>query len=106
MLKNGFDIVLATFLLIVLSPLLLIVAVAIKLDSSGPILFIQDRMGKDGTPFRLIKFRTMSCSAADGSLLTQGKIDHRITKVGGVIRRIHLDEIMQLINVLKGDMSI
>src|SRR5579871_5297285 len=102
--KRLFDLAVALLALVVLSPFLLVLALAIKLESSGPVFYLHTRVGKGGKEFKLIKFRTMRMGG--GSNLTAGQTDPRITKVGRVIRKMHLDEFAQLINVLKGDMSI
>jgi len=104
------DIGLASLVLSICSPFLLLTAVCIKLDSPGPILFRQKRLGKGGKSFTLYKFRTMQHNApvvrnADGSLFVGDK-DSRLTLVGQFLRNYTLDEIPQLLNVLKGDMSI
>lgn len=106
MLKRLFDIFIAISGLIFFSPLLLLVAALIKLDSKGPILFKQERVGRFGTPFKIYKFRTMHINSENKGQLTAGANDTRITKVGRFIRRSHLDELIQLLNVLIGDMSI
>jgi len=86
---------------------LLFIAIAIKLDSSGPVLFTQIRAGKNGKPFTIYKFRTMIENAEEkGSGYFVEKNDDRITRVGAFLRRFSLDEFPQLINVLKGDMSL
>ncbi len=104
--KRIFDIVASLGGLIILSPMLIIVAICIKLDSKGPVFFKQKRVGKDGQPFMIYKFRTMVTDAEKlGKQITVGD-DNRITKVGKFIRKCKLDEIPQLINVLKGEMSL
>jgi exopolysaccharide biosynthesis polyprenyl glycosylphosphotransferase len=113
--KRAMDIVVAAALLILFVPVLLLVALAIKLDSRGPVFFSQPRVGKGGERFRVWKFRTMvkDAEARREQLLRQStdphwlKLDHdpRITRVGGLIRRLSLDEIPQLWNVLHGQMS-
>lgn len=102
------DIVLAVAGLLVTAPLSLLLAVAIKCDSAGPILFRQDRIGKDGQPFKMLKFRSMRADsgAVDGPQWTTARRDPRITRVGAVMRTLHLDELPQLINVIKGEMSL
>jgi lipopolysaccharide/colanic/teichoic acid biosynthesis glycosyltransferase len=103
--KRTFDIVVAAAGLIVLSPLLLLIAVLIKLDSRGPIFFRQERIGKGFRPFLIYKFRTMIENASKtGGAITYGN-DSRITRAGRLLRKIKLDELPQLITVLKGDMS-
>ncbi len=94
--------------LIILSPFLLLIALIIKLTSQGTVFFRQDRLGKSGKTFQIIKFRTMVMGAekkGDG-LFVYGANDSRITGIGRILRKTSLDEIPQLINVLKGDMSI
>jgi FlaA1/EpsC-like NDP-sugar epimerase/lipopolysaccharide/colanic/teichoic acid biosynthesis glycosyltransferase/ActR/RegA family two-component response regulator len=106
MLKRILDVVGSALLLAVLSPLLLVVAVAIRLDSRGPVFYAQDRVGQGGRIFRLYKFRSMVVHAdRQGPLLT-GKDDPRITRLGQILRALRLDELPQLLNVLKGDMSL
>ena len=104
MAKRLFDLVIATAALLLLSPLLLALALWIRLDSRGPALFRQERVGRHGRPFRIHKFRTMR-SNADGLPLTVGA-DARITRAGRWLRTRRLDELPQLIDVLKGDMSL
>jgi FlaA1/EpsC-like NDP-sugar epimerase/lipopolysaccharide/colanic/teichoic acid biosynthesis glycosyltransferase len=91
--------------LLVSLPLLLVIAIAVKLDSTGPVLYTQLRIGRGGRPFRLYKFRSMVASARPGSAITGG-VDPRVTRVGRLIRPPRLDELPQLLNVLKGDMSL
>ena len=103
--KRMFDIIGSFLLLIILSPVFLILAIMIKIDSKGPVFYRQERITKYGKKFRIFKFRTMICDAdKKGSLVTTNK-DDRITKVGKKIRNSRLDEIPQLINILKGEMS-
>ena len=121
--KRALDISLATVLLVVSSPILLIVAVLVGATSRGPILFRQTRVGRGGAPFRMLKFRTMrhgcddeahrdyvrrllaeEVEAKDG--LYKLLDDPRITSVGAVLRRLSIDEMPQLLNVLKGDMTL
>ncbi len=104
--KRAFDIILSSLGLIILLPLGLLIAVLIKLESDGPVFFSQMRMGKNLQPFAMYKFRTMHTNAEKGGLLTVGKKDRRITKVGYWLRNYKLDELPQLWNVLKGDMSL
>ncbi|MDO5971102.1 sugar transferase [Flavivirga aquimarina] len=103
--KRIFDIVLSIIGLLILSPFLLLIAILIKLDSKGPVLFIQGRVGKNNIDFNIFKFRTMSVQSQKKGLLTLGNDDSRITKVGYFLRRYKIDELPQLINILKGDMS-
>lgn len=104
--KRAIDIVLSLILLIILSPLLIIVALLIKLEDGGNILFIQDRVTKDSRIFKILKFRSMKMSKDDGLVRPTIKDDERVTKVGKFIRNTHIDELPQLINVLIGDMSL
>lgn len=103
--KRAFDILMSFLLLVILSPIFLILAVWIKLDSKGPVFYRQERITTYGRKFRIFKFRTMVQDAdKNGSLITIGQ-DTRITKIGNKIRKCRLDEIPQLLNILKGDMS-
>ena len=103
--KRLFDVIASLILLIILSPIMLILAIAIKIDSKGPVFYRQERITKYGKKFRIFKFRTMVQDAdKKGALVTIGE-DPRITRVGGKIRKCRLDEFPQLINVLKGEMS-
>ncbi|WP_299554719.1 sugar transferase [Seonamhaeicola sp.] len=105
MLKRGFDVVFSIIGLIVLFPVLLLISILIKLDSKGPVLFIQGRVGKNNKDFNIYKFRTMRMLSEKKGLLTLGNNDSRVTKVGYFLRRYKIDEFPQLINILKGDMS-
>ncbi len=106
MIKRLFDIVVSASALLVLSPLLVVLAIAIRYESPGPVLFRQQRIGRDNTLFMMLKFRSMFNDQADASasVLTT-RTDSRVTRVGQFIRRNSLDELPQLINVLRGDMS-
>ncbi|MGC8838816.1 MAG: sugar transferase [Anaerolineae bacterium] len=105
-LKRVFDVVVSALVVIIALPLWAAVAVAIKLDSSGPVFHRARRIGKDGRPFTLYKFRTMVEGAdAQGPRITR-RDDPRITRVGRFLRRMKIDEMPQLLNVLKGEMSI
>lgn len=99
-----FDIFISLAGLIILSPVVIVIALCIKLDSKGPVFFSQNRVGKGGREFKLFKFRSMTIHQS-GLLITIGK-DPRITAVGSFLRRYKLDELPQLYNVLIGDMSI
>ena len=113
--KRVMDIVCSAFALVVLSPILLITALAIKLESPGPAVFVQKRVGTNGKEFNMYKFRSM-CIDAEEKLKklkhkneTEGPTfkmqeDPRITKVGHFIRKYSIDELLQLVNILKGDM--
>jgi lipopolysaccharide/colanic/teichoic acid biosynthesis glycosyltransferase len=104
--KRIFDILLTLIALIVLFPLMLLIAIVIVCDSRGGIFYKQLRVGKNNKDFYLYKFRTMRTYSDKQNLLTVGNRDLRITKVGYFLRKIKLDELPQLINILKGDMSI
>jgi lipopolysaccharide/colanic/teichoic acid biosynthesis glycosyltransferase len=122
--KRGFDIVFSLLLVLVLAPLLLVVALAIKLDTRGPVLFRQRRLGRDMRPFMVLKFRTMhdgASSAAhqayiaelangngngNGDGLKKLTHDPRVTRVGGLLRKLSIDELPQLFNVIGGTMSL
>lgn len=106
MLKRLFDIVVSSIGLIVLSPIFLVLAIWIKLDSPGPVFYRQVRVGRHNKDFRIYKFRSMRVGADKGSLITIGGRDSRITRSGLVIRRLKFDEFPQLINVFLGDMSL
>jgi lipopolysaccharide/colanic/teichoic acid biosynthesis glycosyltransferase len=106
MAKRLFDLLGATVALLLLSPLLLVLALVIKLDSPGPVFFRQERVGRFGRPFRIHKFRTMVADAPQrGPALTIGA-DPRITRCGAWLRRTRLDELPQFIDVLQGHMSL
>lgn len=106
--KRFLDLILSLLALIILMPVLIIVAIAIKIDSKGPVFFLQERLGKNGKVFKIIKFRTMVVNAekiGDG-LKVKSEKDNRITRVGKVLRKTSLDELPQLINVVKGEMAL
>lgn len=104
--KRLFDIIASGLALIVLSPLFLVLAIWIKLDSKGPVFYRQVRVGWHNKVFRIFKFRSMRVGADKGSLVTIGGHDPRVTKSGYFIRKFKFDELPQLINVLFGDMSL
>jgi len=104
--KRLFDLVCASLGLLVLAPVLLLMALAIKLDSPGPVFFRQERVGRFGQPFRIHKFRTMRHDPAGQGLQITVGADRRITRVGGLLRRTKLDELPQLIDVWLGTMSL
>jgi len=103
--KRLFDMVLAGLALVLLAPLFVLVAAIIKIDSRGPVFFTQERIGKDFYPFRIYKFRTMRQGAENAGALVTAGADARITRAGRCLRRTKLDELPQLINILKGEMS-
>lgn len=105
LIKRAFDLVSALIGLIVLAPLFVIVACWIKLDSPGPVFFLQQRVGRHGAPFQIFKFRTMAVNTEFKGQITVGN-DKRITRAGAFLRRIKIDELPQLINVLFGEMSL
>lgn len=102
--KRALDFLFALMILIFSSPLLLIIAIAIKFDSKGPVIFKQKRLGKNGKEFCIYKFRTMVVNAELGGVYSDNK-DPRVTRVGNILRKTSLDEIPQAFNVLKGNMS-
>lgn len=105
MIKRAFDLVVSFCGLLVLSPVMLICAVLVWLTSEGPVFFRQERMGRNGKPFQILKFRSMVQNAPSlGGALTAGH-DPRVTRVGAFLRKTKLDELPQLINVFKGEMS-
>lgn len=105
--KRVMDIMVSGIGLIVASPILLLTAVLIKIDSPGSVLFLQERLGKDGKVFKIAKFRSMRVGAEHtGSGVYSGKNDDRVTKIGRFIRATSIDELPQLYNILKGEMSL
>lgn len=105
--KLVFDVCTAGLALLVLSPLLLLVALAIRLESKGPVLFSQVRYGWDNRPFRVYKFRSMWTDKCDKrGVLQTTENDPRITPLGAILRKTNIDELPQLLNVVKGDMSL
>lgn len=105
--KRAFDLVFATVAVLLLSPVFLVIAVLVKMSSPGPIWFRQERVGRHGRRFNLLKFRTMYCgSKTESDTLWTTKDDPRRTMIGAVLRRFSLDELPQLFNVIRGDMSL
>lgn len=104
--KRLFDIIFAVVAVILLSPIMLLTVVAVRLESEGPALFKQDRIGLGGKVFKIYKFRSM-CQGAEhtGTGVYSGADDMRVTKVGKIIRATSIDELPQLFNIIKGDMS-
>lgn len=102
--KRAIDFTAALLILIIASPILLITAVAVKLDSKGPMIFKQKRLGLNAKEFYIYKFRTMVVNAEKGGVYSDDK-DPRITRIGGILRKTSLDELPQLVNILMGDMS-
>lgn len=104
--KRFLDVVAAVAALLLCSPLFLLTALLIKLDSKGPVLFMQDRIGRGGKVYKIYKFRSMCVGAEQqGSGVYSGKGDARVTKVGRILRATSIDELPQLFNILKGEMS-
>lgn len=105
--KRGMDFAIGVLGTVILSPILVVTAILIKIDSPGKVFFLQDRIGKNGKVFKIIKFRSM-CEGAEhtGSGVYSGKGDARVTRVGKVIRATSIDELPQLINLIRGDMSL
>ena len=105
-LKRVLDIVFSLLAMVILSPLFLITAVAVRLDSRGPVIFRQKRLGLDARAFDIYKFRTMCVGAEHmGSGVYSGADDARVTKVGRILRALSIDELPQLVNILRGEMS-
>jgi len=104
--KRFFDFIISLIVLIIFSPLFLILGILIKMGSEGPVFYRQVRIGKDGKPFRIFKFRTMVNNSDKNEVTSTKSDDVRITKMGRFIRKYNLDELAQFINVLKGEMSI
>ncbi len=106
--KRIFSLVGSTILLILLSPIMLLLMLLIKLDSKGPIFYLQERVGQGGKTFKLIKFRSMreDAEAQTGPVWSNGDSDERVTRLGRIMRRTRLDELPQLFNVFRGDMSL
>lgn len=105
LLKRFLDFIGSLILLILLSPILIILAILIKIDSKGPVFYRQKRVTTNGKIFKIFKFRTMIQDADKRGALITGKQDSRITRIGNKIRKCRLDELPQLINILKGEMS-
>jgi len=105
MIKRLFDIILSFVGIIILIPVFIIVSILIKIDSSGPVFFLQERVGLNGKLFKIIKFRSMKINHNNSSLTVTIGNDKRITRIGKKIRKYKIDEIPELINVFVGDMS-
>jgi len=104
--KRVVDILVSLVSILVLSPLFLVIALLVKLDSPGTVFFLQERIGEDFKRFKIIKFRTMVVDAPKSGNTITKKSDKRITRVGRFLRKFKIDEMPQIINVLKGDMSV
>ncbi len=105
-LRRAADVLLSGAAFAALLPVFVVSAIAIKLDTEGPVIFSQERVGKAGRPFRILKFRSMIVGSERAGPKVSGTKDSRITKVGGFLRRTKLDEFPQLWNVLRGDMTL
>lgn len=105
LIKRIMDIVISTVLLVVMLPFMIIAAILIKLYDGGPVFYYQNRLTRDGSIFKMIKFRSMRIDSEKYGVMVAKKNDDRVTPVGKVLRRIHFDELPQIINVFKGDMS-
>ena len=105
MLKRFFDLILSLMGLLITVPILFLITILIKISSSGPVFYKQVRVGKNNKDFEIFKFRTMHVNADKNGLLTIGGRDPRVTSIGYYLRKFKLDELPQLINVFKGDMS-
>lgn len=103
-LKRFLDLFFAVIILVVSSPVLLLIAIAVRLDSKGPVIFSQRRLGKNGKEFNMYKFRSMVQDAEKGGVYSDNK-DPRVTRVGKFLRKTSLDELPQCINIIRGDMS-
>ncbi|MBX2955213.1 MAG: sugar transferase [Cyclobacteriaceae bacterium] len=106
MLKRLFDFVASSIGLLILFPFFILLALLVKVDSTGPVFYLQERVGKDKILFKLFKFRTMRVGSDKAAAITIGARDSRITRVGFWLRKFKLDELPQLINVWKGEMSL
>ncbi len=105
-LKRALDLLVAALLLLFVFPLLLVVAVCVIADSKGPVFFVQRRTGLGGVAIRVFKFRTMTVMEDGEGIRHAGRVDDRVTRVGRFLRRSSIDELPQLLNVIKGDMSL
>ena len=104
--KRALDLICASLLLLFVAPLLLVVALCVVIDSRGPVFFIQRRTGLGGHAIKVFKFRTMSVMEDGDTIKHAGKNDQRVTRIGKFLRRSSIDELPQLMNVLRGDMSL
>ena len=104
--KRYFDLSVSIVSLVILLPVFLLVAVAIKLDDGGPVFFFQERVGRNFSTFKVVKFRTMTTDPKVAGPLVTSENDKRITKVGKILRKLKIDELPQIFNVLRGEMSI
>jgi putative colanic acid biosynthesis UDP-glucose lipid carrier transferase len=106
LLKRSVDVAGAAGLLLFLFPTFCLIALLVKLDSHGPVFFRQERYGKSGKPFAMFKFRSMTCMESSGTFVQASANDSRVTRIGRLLRATSIDELPQLINVLRGEMSL
>jgi lipopolysaccharide/colanic/teichoic acid biosynthesis glycosyltransferase len=104
--KRVFDIAFSTLMLILLLPVFLYFAIAIKLDSKGPVFYLQERIGRYGKAFNILKFRTMYQNAETGTPKLSSATDERVTRIGKILRKYRIDELPQFWNILIGEMSV
>jgi lipopolysaccharide/colanic/teichoic acid biosynthesis glycosyltransferase len=105
-LRYGTDLLIALTIMIILCPLILIITILIKISGTGPVIYSQDRIGKNGKPFMIYKFRSMKYDAETGEPMLSGLGQERITRIGRFIRKYRIDEIPNFLNILKGDMTL
>ena len=106
LLKRGLDIIVSLVILICTSPLMLIFSLCIKLYDGGPVFYKQERLTQDGQPFMIYKFRSMRVDSEKNGARLAMKNDDRVTPIGRVLRKLHLDELPQILNILRGEMSL
>ena len=104
--KRTFDIIVSLIGIVLASPFMIVIAIAIKLYDGGPVFYKQERLTRDGKPFWIIKFRSMTTQSEEKGARLCAKGDTRVTPIGNIIRNIHFDELPQLFNILKGEMSV
>ena len=104
--KRTFDIIVSLIGIVLASPFMIVIAIAIKLYDGGPVFYKQERLTRDGKPFWIIKFRSMTTQSEEKGARLCAKGDARVTPIGNIIRNIHFDELPQLFNILKGEMSV
>lgn len=105
--KRSFDLFFSVLIIVLITPIFLLVALLVKIDSKGPVFFRQTRAGLNGKPFYVYKFRTMHISSENSSIIKQAmKDDVRVTRIGAFLRRTSLDELPEFLNVIKGEMSL
>ena len=104
--RRAFDLAISVPAVVVLGPAMLLIAIAIRIGSPGPAIFRQIRIGRDGAPFTILKFRTMRTGPAGDRTIMGGSVDPRTTRFGGLLRRTKLDELPQFVNVIRGEMAV